>query len=192
MLMKENLMYVEKENIKIIKNGGKYGLMSDSEVVLPTEYDKIFLYGRYLYVLHKGSKIGAIRFEDEDLSYRTVAETKYYTLDFYWHDLLFSNGDEFVYYFCDAGKYGFESTRTFTNISVESRTNVIYAEDDKNLYIFTRQSGEILWSEKKEQNFKCGKPCYSYYDKSCSGKLIFYDLVNNTYIVPSESGYIML
>ena len=154
MLMKENLMYVEKENIKIIQNGGKYGLMSDSEVVLPTEYDNIFLYGRYLYVLHKGGKIGAIRFEDEDLSYRTVAETKYDTLDFYWHDLLFSNGDEFVYYFCDSGKYGFESTRTFTNISVESRTNVIYAEDDKNLYIFTRQSGEIIWSEKKEQNFK--------------------------------------
>ena len=60
MLMKENLMYIEKENIKIIQNSGKYGLMSDSEVVLPAEYDNIFLYGRYLYVLHKGGKIGAL------------------------------------------------------------------------------------------------------------------------------------
>ena len=73
--------------------------MSDSEVVLPAEYDNVFVYGKYLYVLHKGGKISAIRFEDEDLSYRTVAETKYDTLDFYWHDMLFSNGDEFVYYY---------------------------------------------------------------------------------------------
>lgn len=188
MLMKENFMYIEKENITITQNSGKYGLMSDTEIILSAEYDNIFVYGRYLYVLHKGGKIGAVQFEDTGLSYKIIAETRYDTLDFYWHDLLFSNGDEFVYYFCDAKIYGFESVRTFTTISVESRANLIYAEDAENLYIFTRQSGEMLWNEKKEQNSALGKPCYSYYGNTCGGEPIFYDSVNNKYIVPSEEG----
>lgn len=83
MLMKENLMYIEKENIKIIQNGGKYGLISDSEVVVPPEYDNIFVYGKHLYVLHKGGKIGAIRFEDEYFLTEPFAKTKYDTLDFF-------------------------------------------------------------------------------------------------------------
>ena len=190
MLMRDNIMYTEKEGIKIIKNGNKYGLISDSETILPMEYDNIFIYGRYLYVLHKDGKIGAIQFNDADLSYKVIADTKYDTLDFYWHDLLFSDGKEFVYYFCDADHYGHESVRVFTNISIESRDSLIYANDAENCYIIQRQSGKILWHEKKRQEAFVGKPCYEYLGTFWGRKPIFYDAVNSGYIVPRKNGYI--
>lgn len=188
MMMKENSLFFEKENITIIQNAGKYGLMSDSEIILPMEYDNIFVYGRYLYVLHKGGKIGAIRFEDTNLSYKTTAETKYDTLDFYWHDLLFSDGKEFVYYFCDAQEYGFESTYIFSSVSIEERNALLYASDNENYYIFRRGSGEMLWCEKKIQDFMIDKPCYSY-QGDINGKPMFFDITHGDFITPEEDGY---
>lgn len=189
MLMRNNIVYTKKEGIGIVKNGNKYGLISDSETVLPTEYDNIFIYGRYLYVLHKGGKIGAIQFNDADLSYKVIADTKYDTLDFYQHDLLFSNGKELVYYFSDADHYGYEPVRVFTNVSIESRASLIYTADAENCYIIQMQSGNILWQEKKRQVAFVGKPCYEYFGTFWGGKPIFYDVVNSGYIVPRKNGY---
>lgn len=101
-LIRNNIMYTEKAGIQITKNENKYGLISDSETILSMEYDNIFIYGMYLYVLHKGGKIGTIQFNDTDLSYKVIADTNYDTLDFYWHDLLFSGGNASVYYFSHA------------------------------------------------------------------------------------------
>lgn len=190
MLIRNNMMCREKDNIRIVKNGKKYGLVSNSETVLPTDYDNIFVYGKYLYVLHKNGKIGAIQFNDTDLSYTAIADTKYDALDFYWHDLLFSDGSEFVYYFCDADCYGSETIRIFTDISVESRASLIYANDDKNCYIIERHSGNILWQERKSRESFVGKPCYSYCGTVFGGKPMFYDLTNGGYIVPHKNGYI--
>ena len=55
-------------------------------------------------------------------------------------------------------------------------------------------SGELRTVNISKGNFRFAPLMYleAALTKSCSGKLIFYDLVNNTYIVPSESGYIML
>lgn len=189
MLIRNSVMCTEKKGIKIVKKENKYGLISDSETILSMEYDNLFIYGRYLYVLHKDGKIGAIQFNDADLSYKVIADTKYDTLDFYWHDLLFSDGKEFVYYFCDADHYGHESVRVFTNISIESRDSLIYANDAENCYIIQRQSGKILWHEKKRQESFVGKPCYSYCGTVSDGKPMFYDLTNDGYIVPRKNSY---
>ena len=190
MLIKNNIIYTRKKGIMIVKNGNKYGLISDSETVLPMEYDNIFVYGRYLYVLHKCGKIGAIQFNDSDLSYKVIADTKYDTLDFYWHDLLFSDGNEFVYYFCDADHYGHEPVRTFTDVSIESRDSLIYADDAENCYIIQQHSGNLLWQEKKRQKSFVGKPCYLYCGTFLRRKPVFYDAVNSGYIVPHKNSYI--
>lgn len=181
-------MYLEKENITIVKDEGKYGLISDFKTILPTEYDNIFVYGRYLYVLYKGGKTGAIQFKDTDISYKVLAETKYDTLDFYWHDLLFSDGNEFVYYFCDAQEYGFESTHIFSDTRIEESAPLIYASNNENYYIFRRGSGEMLWCEKKDQDFMVDTPCYTYRG-NIGGKPMFYDLTHGDFITPEDNGY---
>lgn len=188
MLMRDNIMYTEKAGIRIAKNENKYGLISDSETILSMEYDNIFIYGMYLYVLHKGGKIGAIQFNDTDLSYKVIADTKYDTLDFYWHDLLFSDGKEFVYYFCDADHYGHESTRILTSVRIEENAPLIYASDNENYYIFKQGIGEMLWKEEKGQSFMISEPCYL-----CCGNIngnpMFYDVPHGDFITPEDDGY---
>ena len=188
MLIRNNILCTEKEGIRIVKSGNKYGLISDSETVLPMDYDNIFVYGRYLYVLHKGGKIGAIRFNDADLSYKVIADTKYDTLDFYWHDLLFSDGNECVYYFDIADHYGYESTRAFSDVSIEERAPLIYASDDENYYIFRRGTGEMLWKEEKSQNFMVNTPCYLYCG-NINSRPMFYDITHSDFITPESDGY---
>ena len=64
------------------------------------------------------------------------------------------------------------------------------ADEEVDIICKTYESGELLWSEKKDQTLTT--PCYSYCRNGSSEMPIFYDLVNNKYIVPSENGYIIL
>lgn len=188
MLMKNNIMCIKKDGIRIIKNKNKYGLVSDFKTVLPADYDNIFVCGRYLYVLHKNGKIGAIQFNDADLSYKVIAGIKYDTLDFYRHDLLFSDGNEFVYYFCDADNYGYETTHTFSSVQIDESAPLIYASDHKNYYIFCRHNGKMLWKEEKQQNFMIDVPCYRYCG-NINDSPVFYDITHGDFITPEDNGY---
>ena len=138
--------------------------------------------------MHKGGKIGAIQFNDTDFSYKVIADTKYDTLDFYWHDLLFSDGNEFVYYFCDADRYGYEGTRILSNVRIEESAPLIYASDNENYYIFTQNSGKMLWKERKMQDFMVDTPCYRY-QGNINGMPMFYDITHGDFITPEDDGY---
>lgn len=89
------------DKLKISVRKGRYGIINNEteKVLIPFEYDNIFIYGEELFTVHKGGKIGAVRIsERNDLKVQWIADCVYDTLDERYHNLTFTNDKEYKYY----------------------------------------------------------------------------------------------
>ena len=142
--------------LKIEVTNNKYSIINKetNEVLIPPEYDNIFIYGEELFVLYKGGKIGAVRIsEHNDLRVQWIANCEYDTMDERYHNLTFTNDNVYVYY--NAYTYFKNDSKplvwTFSNMYVDE--GYVFGETDKEYVIIRELYGEQIWQEPIE-NFK--------------------------------------
>lgn len=175
------------KNIKIITDNGRYGIKYKEETVIPFEYDNIFIYGVGLFVLYKGGKIGAVKFEqDSSGSFSLIAECKYDTLTKIYYDLIFSDAVKHVCYISDAKHYNEREVWKFKILHFGD--GYFYGYTDKFCRIIDPGSGEVIWQESINNKYVTDLPCFVYCGK-INKRPLFFDITSGRYIEPTEIGY---
>ncbi len=169
----------KSDRIEIEKNENTYCLKIDGKKV-KEGYDNIFIYGDNLFVLVSSGRFGAVQY-DEELNEIYSLPCEYDTLDEYWHNLLFSNKDEVVYY-NEASKEWIELKDAY--ISGE----FLYGEDEETYLIIEQATGKLIWREYKSRERLIDKPCFVFCGRT-NGNPEFYDITNGAYISKIEDCY---
>ena len=167
--------------LKIEVTNNKYSIINKetNEVLIPPEYDNIFIYGEELFVLYKGGKIGAVRIsEHNDLKVQWIAKCEYDTMDERYHNLTFTNDNGYVYY--NAYTYFKNDCNplvwTFSNMYVDE--GYVFGETDKEYVIIRELYGEQIWQEPIE-NFKADMwPSFMFVGRLGDDEL-FYDAASS-------------
>ncbi|MBO5008082.1 MAG: hypothetical protein J6D26_04555 [Clostridia bacterium] len=169
----------KSDRIEIGRNESTYFLKIDGKKV-KEGYDNIFIYGDNLFVLVSSGRFGAVQYDDE-LNEIYSLSCKYDTLDEYWHNLLFSNKDEVVYY-NEVSKEWIELKDAY--ISEE----FLYGEDKETYLIIEQATGKLIWREYKSRARLIDTPCFVFCGRT-NGNPEFYDITNGAYISKVEDGY---
>ena len=163
--------------LKIEFTNGKYSIINKetNEVLIPPEYDNIFIYGEELFVLYKGGKIGAVRIPERNaLKVQWIAKCAYDTMDESYHNLTFTNENEFVYY--NAYTYYKNDCKplvwTFSSMYVDE--GYVFGETGKAFVIINELYGEQLWQESIENFKEAMPPCFMFIGHLADAAL-FYD-----------------
>ena len=169
----------KSDRIEIEKNENTYCLKIDGKEV-KEGYDNIFIYGDNLFILVSSGRFGAVQY-DEELNEIYSLPCEYDTLDEYWHNLLFSNKDEVVYY-NEVSKEWIELKDAY--ISEE----FLYGEDKETYLIIEHATGKLIWREHKSRARLIDAPCFVFCGRT-NGNPEFYDITNGAYISKIEDCY---
>lgn len=167
------------DRIEIVKSENTYCLKIDGEKV-KEGYDNIFIYGDNLFVLISSGRFGAVQY-DEELNEIYSLSCEYDTLDEYWHNLIFSNKDEVVYY-NEAIKDWIKLKDAY--ISGE----FLYGKDAETYLIIEQATGKLIWREYKSRERLIDTPCFVFCGRT-NGNPEFYDITNGSYISKIEDCY---
>ena len=169
----------KSDKCRIEETGGAYSLFVGGEKV-SENFDRIFTYGRNLFVLVSGGKFGAVQY-DYNLNKIWSMPCVYDTLDEYWHDLVFSKENEVIYY--NAVTKNWTKLR---DLILDER--FVYGEDEKNCLIIERSKGKLIWREDKNNAKFVDKPCFAFCG-TVYGNPLFFDVTNGDYIAKMPDGY---
>lgn len=169
----------KSDKIEIEKNENTYCLKIDGEKVKEGN-DNIFIYGDNLFILVSSGRFGAVQY-DEELNEIYSLSCEYDTLDEYWHNLLFSNKEEIVYY-NEASKEWIELKDAYMS------GEFLYGEDAETYLIIEQASGNLIWREYKSRERLIDTPCFVFCGRT-NGNPEFYDITNGAYISKVEDYY---
>lgn len=177
----------DKLEITIANN--KYGIINKetSEVLLEPEYDNIFIYGEELFAVYKGGKIGAVRIsEQNDLKVQWIAQCEYDTMDERYHNLTFTNDNEYKYY--NEYTYFAKSCEplvwTFSQMYTDE--GYVFGKTEKEYVIIKELYGKQIWQESTECFEKGFEPCFMFIG-SISDAELFYDASSSKILKVSEA-----
>ena len=162
----------------IISENGYMGIINsdDSSIVLPIQYDNVFIYGENIFVLHKKGKIGAVKIDSNNFFF--IAQCEYDTLDTFGHDLIFCNSETVRYYNSTTG-----NIRDFIDVRVDSP--FLYCKDNNYQYIIYPETDEEIY---KKEYTSYTESCFIYCGRTGKGP-VFYDAMYSTYLYPVEDTY---
>lgn len=163
--------------LKIVNNSGRFGIENTDkdEIVIPLEYDNIFIYGTNLFVLYKKGKLGAVRIDEEPI---VIADCTYDVIETFGHDLIFSSNQKVRYYNSVTN-----AVRDFAEIIVE--TPFLYCKDERHQYILYGELGKEIY---KKEYTSYSESCFCFCGNTEKGP-VFYDARYSAYLYPAEDGY---
>ena len=170
---------IKSKKINIEKKEDLYSLKVNG-VNVRENLENIFLYGENLFILVSKGKFGAVQYDDS-LNEIQSLPCVYDTLDEYWHNLVFSNKNEVVY-------YNAASKECITLLDIYIDNHFIYGEDEETYLIIEQATGKLIWREHKNRKRLIDKPCFAYCGKE-DGNPVFFDITNGHYITKMSDGY---
>lgn len=180
-MLKASKIYdrIKSDKINIKKEGDYYSLEVNG-VKVREKLENIFIYGENLFILVSKGKFGAVQYDDSFNEIQSLP-CVYDTLDEYWHNLVFSNKNEVVY-------YNAASKEWITLLDIYIDNHFIYGEDEETYLIIEQATGKLIWREHKNRKRLIDKPCFAYCGKE-DGNPVFFDITNGHYITKMSDGY---
>ena len=195
MLIKMNQIYKNliSEEIKIETRNDKMGIVNTlkDEVIIPFEYDNIFVYGPELFVLYKKGKVGAVNLsKKKGFCPEWIAKCEYDTLDTNCHDIIFSKEEEYLY----VSSYGFWRNKEpwyiklcLKNLIIDG--DFVYGCKGDEYVIFDTRTAKIIWRENIDKTKALN--CFVYIGKS-EKKPLFYCLTTGRFLKWRGRGYVWM